>query len=257
MQGPVTVLDHGIYAGDAQILDMPPDANRLISYGVDQRMQVNGGNVKNTSQLLTGKIVKGVLQFSTVQMTDQTYVATNKADADKLLLIEHPRQQGWELITPKKPSETTDALYRFELPVPAGKTASLEVQQQQTIWQGMDILSSDTTGLLVYAQNAAIPQPVKDALTKAIGLKQAVVEADRDLTQLRQDKSDLAAEQDRMRKNMEAVSPGTDYYKKLLAKLDAQETQFEQMETKEKQLEQEKQDRQKQLEDYLSSLSVG
>jgi hypothetical protein len=44
MQGPVTVLDHGIYAGDAQILDMPPDAKRLISYGVDQRMQVNGGS---------------------------------------------------------------------------------------------------------------------------------------------------------------------------------------------------------------------
>jgi hypothetical protein len=257
MQGPVTVLDHGIYAGDAQILDMPPDANRLISYGVDQRMQVNGGDVKNTSQLLTGKIVKGVFQFSTVQVADQTYIATNKADADKLLLIEHPRLAGWDLVTPKKPTETTDTLYRFELTVHAGKAASLEVQQQQTIWQGIDILSSDTSGLLIYAQNAAIPQPVKDALNKAIALKQAVVDTDRDLTQLRQDKSDLSAEQDRMRKNMEAVSPGTDYYKKLLSKLDAQETQFEQMEKQEKQLVQEKQDRQKQLEDYLSSLNVG
>jgi hypothetical protein len=66
----------------------------------------------------------------------------------------------------------------------------------------------------------------------------------------------LAAEQDRMRRNMSVVSPGTDYYKKLLQKLDDQETQFEKMETQEKQLVQEQQDREKAFEDYLSGLSV-
>jgi hypothetical protein len=257
MQGPVTVLDHGIYAGDAQILDMPPDAQRLISYGVDQRMQINGGNVKNTSQLLTGKIVKGVLQLSNEQMNDQTFIAQNKADVDKVLLIEDPRLGGWQLITPKKPTETTDSLYRFSLSIPAGKSASLDVQQQQISWQSLEILPSDMDSLVFYSQNTAIPQPVKDALAKAIALKQAVVDADRDLAQVRQDKSELSAEQDRMRKNMQAVSPGTDYYKKLLQKMDDQETQFEQMETHEKQLVQQKQDRQKQLENYLSSLTVG
>jgi hypothetical protein len=256
MQGPITILDHGIYAGDAQVLDMPPDANRLISYGVDQRMQVNGGEAKNTSQLLTAKIVKGVLQVSTEAVTDQTYTATNKADADKLLLIEHPRQTDWQLIQPKKARETTDSLYRFELPVPAGKSASLEVQTQHVYWQSMEIMPSDMTALVSYSQDAAIPQPVKDALVKAIQLKQAVTDTDRELAQLQQDKVELSAEQDRMRKNMEAVSPGTDYYKKLLQKMDGQETQFEQMETHEKQLAQEKQDRQKQLDDYLSSLTV-
>jgi len=257
MQGPVTVLDHGIYAGDAQVLDMPPDANRLISYGVDQRMQVNGGNIKNTSQLLTAKIVKGVLQVSTEAVIDQTYVATDKADSDKLLLIEHPRQTDWQLIMPAKAAETTDSLYRFELPVPAGKAASLEVQTQHVYWQEMEIMPSDMTTLVSYSQNAAIPQPVKDALAKAIQLKQAATDADRDLAQVQQDKAELSAEQDRMRKNMEAVSPGTDYYKKLLNKMDGQETQFEQMETHEKQLVQERQDRQKQLDDFVSSLTVG
>ena len=55
-----------------------PAPNRLISYGVDQRMTVNGGDVKNTSQLLTGKIVKGVLQLSTEDVADQTYIARTK-----------------------------------------------------------------------------------------------------------------------------------------------------------------------------------
>jgi hypothetical protein len=257
MQGPVTVLDHGIYAGDAQVLDMPPDAQRLISYGVDQRMQVNDGNANTTAQVLTGKIVKGVLQISDEYNTDQTYIATNKADEDKLLLIEHPRQVDFQLVNTAKPIEVTDSLYRFELPVPAGKSASLRVQQQHVEWQSVEILPTDLTALVTYSQLKAIPQPVQQALIKAIQFKQAVVDTDRFLAQVRQDKSELSAEQDRMRQNMQAVSPGTDYYKKLLKKMDDQETQFEQMETQEKQLVQQKQDRQKQLEDYLSSLTVG
>jgi hypothetical protein len=256
MQGPVTVLDHGIYAGDAQVLDLPPDANRLISYGVDQRMQVNGGDIKNTGQLLTGKIVKGVLQLSIENVNDQTYIAQNKSDEDKLLLIEHPRQQDWQLIVPKKAAETTDTLYRFEVPIPAGKSASLHVQQQHVSWQGIEILPTDISGLVVYTKDAAIPQPVKDALAKAISFKQAVADTDRDLAQVKQDQAALSAEQDRMRENMKVVSPGTDYYKKLLKKLDDQETQFEKMEAQEKQLVQQQKDQEKAYEDYLSGLNV-
>ncbi|HEX4125430.1 MAG TPA: hypothetical protein VHY37_11935 [Tepidisphaeraceae bacterium] len=257
MQGPVTILDHGIYAGDAQVMDIPPGATRLISYGVDQHMQVNGGDAKSTTQLLTAKIVKGVLQVSTEEVTDQTYSAKNLSDQNKLLLIERPRQTDWQLVLPKVAAEVTDSLYRFELPVPAGKSASLEVQEQHVYWQAVQILANDIDPLLIYMRSGAVPQPVKDALTKAIQFKQAADDTQQQLTQLAQQKSELTADQDRMRKNMEAVSPGTDYYKKLLQKMDDQETQFEKIQTQEKQLDQQRQDQQKQLEDYLSNLSVG
>jgi hypothetical protein len=256
MQGPLTVLDHGIYTGDAQILDMPPDQQRLISYGVDQRMQINAANTRETSRLLTGKIVKGVLELTDRDVFDQTFIAQNKADVDKTLLIEDPRRQGWNLVTPAKPIETTDTLYRFEQTIPAGKSVSLAVEQAHTYGQEIALLPIDATGLIVYAQNAAIPQAVKDALAKAAQLKGVITDTQRQLDQLRQDKSDLAAEQDRMRRDMSVVSPGTDYYKKLLQKLDDQETQFEKMEAQEKQLTQQRQDQQKALEDYLSGLTV-
>ncbi|HEX4124957.1 MAG TPA: hypothetical protein VHY37_09555, partial [Tepidisphaeraceae bacterium] len=257
MQGPITVLDHGIYAGDAQILDLPPDATRLISYGIDQRMQVNVADTRENTQLLTGKIVKGVLELTDKAMFSQTYVAKNNADADKTLLIEQPRRQDWDLIQPDKPMETTDALYRFEETIPPGKSASLTVEQQHTYGQAIAILPNDTSAIVFYSQNAAIPKPVQEALAKAATLKQAVTDTERQLAQLRQDKSDLANEQDRMRKDMSVVSPGTDYYKKLLQKLDDQETQFEKMETQEKQLQQQQIDQQKALEDYLAGLNVG
>src|SRR6516164_578771 len=35
MQGPITVFDDSAYAGDAQIQDLPPGSERLISYALD------------------------------------------------------------------------------------------------------------------------------------------------------------------------------------------------------------------------------
>ncbi len=40
MQGPITVFDDGAYAGDAQIEDLPPGTERLISYALDLDTEV-------------------------------------------------------------------------------------------------------------------------------------------------------------------------------------------------------------------------
>ena len=40
MQGPITVFDDGAYAGDAQIQDLPPGTERLISYAMDLDTEV-------------------------------------------------------------------------------------------------------------------------------------------------------------------------------------------------------------------------
>ena len=40
MQGPITVFDGGVYAGDAKIEDLPPGSERLISYALDLDTEV-------------------------------------------------------------------------------------------------------------------------------------------------------------------------------------------------------------------------
>ena len=48
MQGPITVFEGSLYAGDARILDLQPDEERLISYAVDLGTEVTP--VPHTSQ---------------------------------------------------------------------------------------------------------------------------------------------------------------------------------------------------------------
>ena len=58
LQGPVTVLDAGSYAGDARIDDLPPGQQRLISYGVDQQVLVNSSLNKTDGDEVSAESVK-------------------------------------------------------------------------------------------------------------------------------------------------------------------------------------------------------
>ena len=102
LQGPITVLDHGSYAGDARVEDLPPGQDRLISYGIDQQVLVDATDRKQDLTLVTGTVLKGALELKMKTVTRQTYVVDNKADDARQIIIEHPRTAGWTLHVPPK-----------------------------------------------------------------------------------------------------------------------------------------------------------
>jgi hypothetical protein len=172
LAGPVTVFDGGGYAGDAQIDNLPPGQERLISYGIDQQILVDANKNTSDDAVLTAKVVKGVLTVSRKHVFTQEYVAENKGTKDKTLVIEHPRRGGqWTLVEPAKADETTDALYRFVGQAPAGKATKLLVREQLVDSEEIAILPTGVDQLEAYIRTGPIPQPVKDALAKAVQLK--------------------------------------------------------------------------------------
>jgi cell division protein FtsL len=257
LQGPVTVLDGGAYAGDARIDDVPPGQERLLSYGVDQQVIVDATKNREESAIQTGKIVKGVLEITNKQVFTQEYLNENKSDKDKTLLIEHPVRQGWKLVEPAKADESTEAVYRFKGKVPAGKQSKLAVRQEIITGQQIAILPCDIGQLEFYARTGEIPKTVRDALAKAITLKYAMVDTQRQIEQRQQRINQTTQEQTRIRENMKTVAANSEYYTRLLKKLDEQETQIEKLQGEITGLQQKLQAQQKELEDYLAGLNVG
>src|SRR5438045_8552969 len=102
----------------------------MNSYGIDLQMTVDPTKHKQDSAIQTGKIVKGVLQIQRKNVSTQEYLADNKSDHEKTLIIEHPIKQGWNLVDTDKPIETTQTLYRFKGKVGAGKSSKLVVKEQ-------------------------------------------------------------------------------------------------------------------------------
>lgn len=256
LQGPVTVFDGNQYAGDARLNDTPPGQERLLSYGVDLNVLVDSKKNTQDSVVESASINRGVLNVQRKLVLTREYVADNKGDTEKVLLIEHPFRQGWKLVKTAQPVETTNNLYRFELTLPAGQQATLPVQEEFVQLEAIGILPMDFGVLDIYQKNGAISKEVREALGKAIGMKQRLVELQRQIHEREQNVARINQEQERLRENLKTVQQQGDYRTRLLKKLDEQETTIEKLNTERNDLQEKFEQQQKELEDYLGGLTV-
>ncbi|MCH8880621.1 MAG: DUF4139 domain-containing protein [Planctomycetes bacterium] len=257
LHGPITVFDDHAYAGDARIDNLPPDQERLLSYAIDLQVRVDATKNETTHTIQTVKIAKGVMQIFRKYVHEQEYLIKNESDREKIILVEHHLRPGWELVDSPKPIETTETLYRFENIVSAGETSKLAVKQEKVQAESIRLLNNDVGSWLIFTQTNAIPEKVRVALSKAIALKNKADDTQREVRDTKSRIASISSEQSRIRSNMGAVNRNSDYYNRLMKKLDDQESQIEQHQAELAELEETYQQQRKAFEDYLSELEVG
>jgi len=226
-----------------------------VSYGIDLDVSVEqrGGQ---TESVVGAKIVKGVLVLDRKLVQTVTYAAENKSSQEKQLIFEHPVQPGWKLVDTPKPFETTQTLYRFKGAAPANKVTTLAVKQEWVRNETISLTDFEVSDLLSVSRTGEMPKAVRDALAKAIQLKQAVADLDRQINSRVQQINEITAEQNRIRENMKTVAQTGQYYDRLLAKLNEQESAIEKLQAERKDLVTRRDAARKDLSDYLETLSA-
>ncbi len=119
------------------------------------------------------------------------------------------------------------------------------------------ILNGDLGGLTVYSRTGAIPKPVRDALVKAAQMRQGIADVERQIQSLTQHVAEITAEQGRIRENMKTVAPSGQYYDRLLAKLNEQESTIEKLQADRAALIGKRNALGAELNEYLNGLTVG
>ena len=257
LQGPITIFDKGGYAGDARIDDVPPGRQRLLSYGIDLDVTVDNARHTQTSAVQTVSISRGSLFVRRKLVATQEYAADNKADRDKTLVIEHPIRAGWKLVDTQAPMETTPTLYRFKGLATAHKVTALLVREEWVQGETVAMLTADLNQLLFYSTTSEIPKDVREAIARAVQLKQDVLDVERQIAARTQRIVDITVEQNRIRENMKTVAPHTPFYDRLLAKLNEQETSIEGLQHERDALTTRRDGVRRELEEYLAALHVG
>lgn len=256
LQGPVTVIEAGSYAGDAQIDDVPPGQQRLLSYGIDLKVLVEQGEGSQNQTVQTAVLNKGVLQLTWKDVNSSELLISNRGEAEKTIIVEYPRQEEWKLDEPAAADETTPSLYRFERKAAAGKTIKLPIRTEMLREERVELLPLDTGKLAPYLLLENVPAKVRDALVKVMDAKHAMAATQRQSEEKAKQIADVTAEQGRIRDNMKAVSPSTDYYNRLVKKLDEQETQIEGWQKELDALRKQIETQRKELESQVGALTI-
>jgi len=256
MQGPITVFDAGSYAGDARIEDLQPNEDRLVSYALDLKVDVEPLAQGGTNEITSIQIRKGVLAVNHRLLQSKVYTVRNKAAEKRTVIIEHPFRSDWKLIEPPKPVERTPSVYRFQVTVEPGKAEKLTVNEELLSSESVGILSADLNLLLQYSRGRAISSKVKETLEKVVAMRNELADVQRRGAQVNQQINDITQEQTRIRDNMKVLAQNSELYTRYLKKFDEQETQIERLREQLQKLREEETARQKQLEDYLANLQV-
>ena len=224
--GPVTVLDGGTYAGDAQLDFLAPGADRLLTYALDLEVVVDAQDHQHTVQT-GGRFERGVLILDRRQEVSRTYTLKNTAADDRRVLVEHARNTSFELVDPSEDLETTGDLYRLPVEVPAGGTVKITAKQVRIFEQAVKLGRLKDAQLLAHARGRALPAEVVAQLKEAAVLKRSVSESERELAQAIAARDRIVEEQKRLRDNMKSLNRNNALYKRYLEKLNTQEDQLE------------------------------
>jgi hypothetical protein len=255
-QGPVTVYEGSTYAGDARFLDISPNDERMIAFAIDLGCEVIPQTGDGKTTITQVKAQKGIVHVTRKQRDERTYKISNKSDTARTMVIEHPNRtnQQFKLVATAKPIEETEALWRFETKVEAGKSAEFKVTEERDLNEEITLTNSSEDQIRFFINlNEAGPE-LKAKLTDALKLKAKWDNLTRELQQVRADTQRIAADQDRVRKNLRETPKEADVYGEYLKKLSAQETELDVLTAKEKQLMAAEFAAKKGYEDFLSNI---
>jgi len=257
MQGPVTVFDSGAYAGDAQIEDLPPDTERLVSYALDLDVEVAPESKAQPEQLMSVKIAKGTLISTRKLERTQSYTIKNSGDRTKKVLVEYPHDANWKLLEPKEPAEKTRDLYRFAVTAEPGKPAALKLVEQQTVSQHVALGNLPDDMIVMFTRSTVVSDEVKKALAEIVKRKQEIQALAARRAEQDQTINAITQEQGRIRENMARLDRNNDLYARYVKKFSEQEDQVEAARKAIKELDQQIGERQKSLDEYMVGLELG
>jgi hypothetical protein len=256
MQGPITLFDSGTYAGDARIEDLPPGQDRLISYALDLKTEVEPKLEGGTQELAAVSLKKGTMLISRRLVEDRTYLVKNRDTKAKTLLIEQPYRADWKLVEPKEPAERTRDLYRFGVAVDPGKTATLRIKEMLPLQESILLMESGIDQIVYYQQAKEVSQKVKEALQRVVQLRSKLDDTHAQRTRLDQRTAEITAEQARIRENMQRLQQNSDLYTRYVKKLDQQETELEKLRKEIESLKNTEEEHRRELQNYVMNLDV-
>ena len=203
--GTFNIIENNAFAGEGLIEPLKPGEKRLLSYAVDQGVRVQAKNEFEWRPVTHVKIDKGVLVETRERRDSQTYTVHNSDSDEREVVIEHPVRSGWKLAGNLKPDETSASFYRFRVKVKPGGSASLKVDEVQSMESTVALSTvTDDQIKLLFKDKTSNPE-LEEALRRILRQKDRLAGFDQQIQTRQTELNSITQDQQRLRENMKAL----------------------------------------------------
>ena len=222
--GNFSVFESGAFAGEGLLDPIHPGEKRLLSYAIDQAVHVRIHPELSPSerQLRSVKIKpSGRLQKEYGVQSKVSYIVSNSAEEDRIIVIEVPRRPHRTLSPESKAAETTAALYRFRLPVSAHASATQLVVDEGPDFESWTINPNDDQIEALEFLSKEVPA-IADRLKPILDAQRSIAAMKDELAKLDEKTKALTGDENRARENLTALK-GNDAGKRFVDELNQAE----------------------------------
>jgi hypothetical protein len=224
--GTFNILDSDTFAGEGLIDTVHPAERRLISYAADPALQVTMEQESSERPISRIHIVKGLMYLTREQRDSRKYTLHNADTTSRDVVIEHPARENWKLVEGPKPEETSASYLRFRVPVPAGQTGNLKIEEFHPENSEFVLTNLDDKQVAFIIQQRQITPAMQEAFRRVLDQKNKVDSLNTQIRNRQHEVETITKDQARLRENMKALK-GSAEEKALLLRytrqLDSQE----------------------------------
>jgi hypothetical protein len=206
--GSFNLIDANAFAGEGMLETIHPDERRLISYAADPAVHIADRALEEQKPVSRVRMTKGILIATRELRSSHKYVIRNADTAPRVVVVEYPVRSDWKLIDTLKPDETTTNFYRFRVPVEAGKSSEILVEEyspQDTQYQLASLEDVQVKQLSLLVADNRITPALKDAMQRVLQKKNDIALLEAQSSERERQMGAIEKDQARLRENMKAL----------------------------------------------------
>jgi hypothetical protein len=234
--GVLTVYDQAngaSFAGDARLGGLPAGESRLLSYAQDLRTTAETKLSPQPDTFLAFSVADGVLSY-TVGIRQVAHInVTAPAKESRDLLLEIPRSDGEQTLTlddgKTHATEQTATAFRISLTLEPGETRPVTAWLDQPQRRTEELVDGDDDILQSIVGADKLNPAGRTALNHVLDLRRDAARKQAELVRQRKILADVEQDEDRIRKNLAAVTSADPLRARLTKALDADETRIDQL----------------------------
>jgi hypothetical protein len=221
------------FAGDARLGGLPVGESRLLSFAQDLRTTVERDSSGQTS-LASLTAAQGVVHITMRQREVLRVTLTAPAHDARRVLVEIPKDGDRTLTLEGGPvpgTEETTTAWRVPISLKPGEVHKLTAYIDRLEREDTALLNNDAAVVVQLLNEQTLTQAARAALQHLATLRQDAAAKRTAVDQLKAQQTAIEQDEDRIRKNLEAVAPNDALHARLTRALDADETKLEQLAT--------------------------
>jgi hypothetical protein len=204
------------YLGDARLGAFPAGEKRLLSYAVDNKATVEQNTTQRQS-IVKATVAEGVMHMTRLQRRTTVYKVSAALAAPRLL-IEQPKNGGWDLVEPNT-AERTATAYRVPASLDGKGNGSVTIVEEMPQQESLRLVDLDDDQLGVYVSAQELDPKLHKALADLAQRRQTVSRRQAELDRLNAERERLTENETRLRDNYTALKDEPGMKKRTLDKL--------------------------------------